>query len=159
MVPHTIEHKIVSQPAVDEILPGVINHMVCADGSHHVHTPCAAYTGHVGAEGLGDLHGKRTHAPRRAVDQDLLPWLNPSFIAKALQGGACRHRHGGRLLEREVGGLQRQFLLVSTHILGEGAADAHAEYLVAWLKLRYVPADRFDLAGHIASRSCHLWFA
>src|SRR5713101_3356180 len=163
MVANAVEKQIVTLcsfgPTLSEILLGVINDMVCADGSDHVHIPRAAHTGHVRAERLGDLHSERTHASRRAVDQDLLPRLNPSFIAKALKGGDCRDRHSRRLVECEIGGFQRQFLFVSTHILGKGAVAARAEYLVARLELGYVPADRFNLAGQISAQTCELWLA
>ena len=55
---------------------------------------------------LGDLHGERAHASRRAVDQDLLPRLNLSLVAKTLQRGDRRDRDRCRLLERQVGRLQ-----------------------------------------------------
>jgi hypothetical protein len=132
--------------------------MVCADRSDHVHIPRAAHTGHVRAERFGDLHGERTHASRRTVDQDYLPWLNPSFVAKALQGSAPCHWDGRRLLECDVGWFQRQSAFVSTHILGEGAAT-RAEDLITRFKLRYVPADRFNLPGDINPQACGLRFA
>ena len=54
----------------------------------------------------GDLHRECTDAPGRAVDQDFLPRLNVSFVAKALQGGERRHGYGGCLLERDILRLQ-----------------------------------------------------
>jgi hypothetical protein len=39
------------------------------------------------------------------------------------------------------------------------ATDTRAEYLVARFKLRYVLANRFDLAGHINAESRNLWLA
>src|ERR1039457_7623639 len=86
MVRCAIEYEVVSLPAAGEILLGVIDHMVSADRSDHVHIPRAAHTGHGRAERFGDLHGERTYPARRTVYQDLLPRLNPSLIAKTLKG-------------------------------------------------------------------------
>jgi hypothetical protein len=44
-----------------------------------LHTPVT-----LGAEGLGDLHGERAHAARRAGDQDRLPWLHSGNFAQRL---------------------------------------------------------------------------
>jgi hypothetical protein len=141
-----------------EILFGVIDDVVCANRSDHVYIPRATHTGDVRAEGLGDLHGKRSNATRRTVDQDLLPRLNPSFVAKALQGGESRHRDGCRLLECEMGRFQSQSPFVGTHVLSESAAG-RAEYLITWFELSYVPANCFNPASHIGAESYNLWFA
>ena len=92
------------------------------------------------------LHREGTHASRRTVNQDLLSRLNLSFVAKTLQCGECPHR--SRLLEGNVIRLHREFRLGSARILCKGPR-ARAEHLVAWLELGYVPAHRFDLAGHV----------
>ncbi len=79
-----------------EILFCVINDPIRADGSHHFRIPRTAYASHNRAKRLGDLHRERTHASRRTIDQDLLPRLNPSLVAKTLQCGECRHRYRSR---------------------------------------------------------------
>jgi hypothetical protein len=43
--------------------------------------------------------------PGRAVDQHLVPGLDPSLAGQRLHGGDCRHRYGRCLLERQVGWL------------------------------------------------------
>ena len=48
--------------------------------------------------------------------------------------------------------------LASTRILGKGPT-ACAEDRVAWFELRYVPANRFNLASHIDAELFDLWFA
>jgi len=144
MVRHVIEDKVVTLPTLGKVLLGIIDDLVCADRSDHVHVPRAADAGHVRAERLGDLHGERPHASRRTVDQDLLPWLDLALIANSLEGGECGHPNGRGLLEREVGRLERKVVLSSTRILGKGAF-APAEYLITWLKLLHVLADRLDL--------------
>src|SRR5712691_10877114 len=151
------ENEVVTLRAFGEILLGVINDAIGADGAYHLHLPRTAHAGHICAEGLGDLHSERTHASPGAVDQDLLPRPNLSLVAKTLQCRKCRHRYRSRLLKRHVIGLHDQCGFASARILGKGSA-AHAEHLVAWFEMRHVPADRFDLAGHITSRS-HPWFA
>src|SRR5574337_415296 len=161
MVPNAVENQVVTLPTLAEILLGVINDVLRADGSHHVHIPRAAYAGHIRAERLGDLHSERTHASRRTVNQDLLPRLNLSLVAKTLQCRECRHRHGSRFLKRHVIWLHGQVRLGSTRILGK-RPTARSEHLVAWFELRYVPANRFDLAGHStpgSPRLCDPWFA
>ena len=106
----------------------------------------AADAGHICAERLGDLHRERAHASRRAVDQDLLSRLDLALVAQTLQGGDRRDGNGGRLLKGDVGRFQRDGAIrANTHILGEGAVPP-AEYLVARLELRHVPADCFDRA-------------
>jgi len=44
---------------------------------------------------------------RGAVDEDLLPGLDPARVAQAEQGGGRRHRHRRRLLIRQVPRLAR----------------------------------------------------
>src|SRR5215467_2059909 len=109
MVHITVENKVVTLPTFHEILPGVINDMIRADRSDQVHIPRAAHASNFCAERLGDLHRESTHSSRRAVNQDLLPRLNVSLVAKTLQRSKCRHRYGSRLLKRHIGWLDDQF--------------------------------------------------
>ena|SRR5205085_1727360 len=81
MVPNAVENQIITLPRFGEILLGVINDVICADGSDHVHIPRTAYAGDFCAERFGNLHSERTHASRRTVDQDLLSRLNLSLVA------------------------------------------------------------------------------
>jgi hypothetical protein len=48
--------------------------------------------------------------------------------------------------------------LAGTRIFGK-CPTACAEHLVAGLELGYVPANRFNLAGHINAELFDLWFA
>src|ERR1700687_1754174 len=105
MVRHEVENQIVMLSTFREILSGVINDVICADGSDHFNVPRTANARNFSAERLGYLHSERTHASRRTVNQDLLPRLNLP-LAKALQGGASRQRYRSRLLKRRVLGLQ-----------------------------------------------------
>src|SRR5271165_191208 len=102
MVHHTVEQEVVTLPTFGEILLGVINDVIRADGSDHVHISCTAYAGHLRTEPPGNLNCERPHTSRRTVNQDLLPRLNVSLVAKTLQCGECRNRYGSCLLERDV---------------------------------------------------------
>src|SRR2546426_4301825 len=157
MVSHDVENHIVMLPTGGEVLLRVVNDPICADGSHHFNVPRTAYSRDFRAQPLGYLHGERAHATRGTIDQDLLPRLNLSLVAKSLQGGECRYRDRSRLLKRYVLRLAGQCCLGSTSILGKGAW-ARAEHLVTRFEPRYVPADRFDLAGHVAAGSGDLSF-
>jgi hypothetical protein len=52
MVPHVVENQVVSLPAFGEILPGVIDDAVRAEGLHHARILRAADAGHLCAERL-----------------------------------------------------------------------------------------------------------
>src|SRR5713226_4995111 len=110
MVPNRVENHVVTLSTLSEILPGVIDDPIRADGSDHLHIPRAAYAGHICAEPRGDLHSERAHASRRTVNQDFLPGPNLSVFgqatsAKTLQCGECRHWYRTGLLKRHVIGL------------------------------------------------------
>src|SRR5712671_2916981 len=102
MIRHEVENQIVMFSTFREILSGVIDDVIRADGSDHFNVPRTANARNFRAERLGDLHSERTHASRRTVDQDLLPRLNLSLIAKTLQGRDSRQGYSSRLLKRRV---------------------------------------------------------
>src|SRR5713101_3414000 len=150
--------QIVTLPAFREIFPRVIDNMVCANPPRGIYIPGAAHGSDFSPERFGNLDRKCTHTTRRAINQNLAASLDPSLITKTLKGSECRHGYGCSVLKRYVGWLQRQSIFNSTRILGNGPT-ARAEDLVAWFELRYVPANRFNLAGRINAESCVLWFA
>src|SRR5215472_11938812 len=76
MVPHVVENQVVSLPALGEILLGVIDDAIRAEGLHHVHILRAADAGHLRAERLGDLHSERAHTSPCTVNQHPVPRLN-----------------------------------------------------------------------------------
>src|SRR5450759_110848 len=90
---HVVEDQIVARLAVREVLPGVVDDMVRSDRSDGVQVPRAAHAGHFRPEDLGDLHCEGSHAPRRTVDQDLLPGLHLAVIAKRLHSGPVSYTH------------------------------------------------------------------
>src|SRR5450755_814233 len=158
MVGNEVYEYVVTLPTFREIFPGVINDLVCADGSDHVHIPRTAYPGHLCAERLGDLHSERAHASRRPVNQDVLSRPNLSLVAKTLQRGECRDRYRRCLLERHVIRLHDACRLGSTRILRKGPT-ARAKDRVSRFELVYLPANRLNLAGHVNAQSLDLWFA
>ncbi len=78
--------------------------------------------------------------------------LNLSLVAKALQGGECRARYGGRLPVGQVGWFQNDSIFRDAQILGKGSQlGATPEYLITWLKLRDLFADSFNLPRYVGS--------
>src|SRR5436305_6254857 len=151
------KNQVITLPILGEIFLRVINDLICPNRARHVHIPRAAHTSHFSPERVGNLHRKRTHTTRRTMNQDLLPWLNLSFIAKSLQGSDCRHRYGRCFLEREIGRFQHKCIFTSTDILGKTAPNV-PEYLIIWLKLRDVSANCFDPPRNVRSEYGIFWF-
>ena len=87
MVSNAIQNDVVTVAAFGEILLSIVNDLIRADGSDHVHITRAAYAGDIRAERLGDLHRERTDTACRPVNQNSLPLLNSSLVAKTLQCG------------------------------------------------------------------------
>src|SRR6266542_353309 len=108
MIPSGVENEVVTPPAPGEILLRVIDDLIRADRPDHFHIPRTAHAGDIGAERLRDLHGERTDASGRTVDQYLLPGINVTLAPESLQRGEGRDGYGGRLLERHVTGLRDQ---------------------------------------------------
>ena len=159
MVPNEVEDQIVTLISLGKIFFRVINHVVGADRSDKIDIARAAHAGHFGAERFRDLHGERAYASGRAVDQDLLPGLNFSFVAKTLQRGDRRHRDRSRLLECHVRRFQNDCSIrQNTHVLGDCAVFS-AEYFVARFEVRYVFANCFNGSGIVDTQSSVFWFA
>jgi hypothetical protein len=90
MVGIAVENQIVMLPTFCEILIGVINHLICANGADHFHVPRAGYPSHIRAERLGYLNSERAHTSACSVNQDFLSRLNVPLVAKTddfLYGG------------------------------------------------------------------------
>ena len=143
VVAHVVEDEVVALAPRREVLAGVVDDVVGADGADQLHVPGAGHAGDLGTERLGDLHGERAHAARRPVDQDLLSGLDLAVVAKELEGGRGGDADGRRLLEREVGRLPDELVLGRPRVLGEGAG-APPEDLVARSESLHVLADRLD---------------
>ena len=158
MVADVVENDVVAFIRVEEILLGVINDLIRADGADQVHISAAAYTSYLCAEGFGDLHGEGSDASGGAVNQNFLPRSDLRLIAKALQRGECGYGYGRGLFERNLIWLEDDSRLRSAHILGK-SSFAQPEDRVAWLELGYILADRFDLAGYINAGPFDFCFA
>src|SRR5258708_29207718 len=157
MISVSSKNQVIPLPIVGEIFSRVINDLVCTHRAHHVHISRAAYGSHFSPERFGNLHRKRTHTARRTMNQDLLPRLNLSCIAKTLQGRDCRYRDGCGLLEREIGRFQHQRIFTSTDVLGKTAPHV-PEYLITWLKLLAVFAHRFNPTPYGNAEYGVFWF-
>ena len=74
------------------------------------------------AIGFGDLYRDGAHAAAGPVDQHALSRLDLCATPKIVQGDESRRRNGGGLFETDAGRLDRQRVLWSGGVLGEGAA-------------------------------------
>jgi hypothetical protein len=93
MVGDEVEDHVVAGAAGGEVLGGVVDHVVGAEGAYVLGLAAAADARHLGAHGLRKLHGESADAARRAVDEHVLPGGHPGE-PEALQGGVARYRHG-----------------------------------------------------------------
>src|SRR6266478_3601043 len=155
------QDQVVGLPAQREIFSSVINDMVGANRSRRVHIPRAAHGSDLSSERFGNLDRKCANAARRAINQNLLAWLDSSLITKTLKGGDCRDWHGGCVLKGTVGWLQRQLIFNSARILGKPSPceTCYAEHLVTWLKLLYVCANRLHSPCDITAQDLVFWSA
>ncbi len=147
-VPGDVEDQVVVVGAVGEVVAGVVDDVVGAEGSHQVELRGAAHAGDLGAEGLGQLHGVAADAAGCADDQHVLARLDPAVVGQRLQRGGGRDRHDGGLLEGEVARLAGELVLAGHGVLGERAL-ADAEHLVADGEPGHRRADRDDGAGDV----------
>src|SRR5215211_3670009 len=147
-VPADVEDQVVALIALGEILARVVDDVIGADGSDHLHLRGAAHAGYVCAERLGDLHGVDPHSSRRTDDQHFLPRAHLSVIAQGLQGGRAHDGYHRRLLKGEVYRLGRELVFASTYVLGVGALS-DAEHLIAGLETGHILADRLHDPGHV----------
>jgi hypothetical protein len=152
-----VEDHVVALPAAGEVLPGVVDDVVGAEGADQLDVAGAAHAGHVGAEGLGDLHGEGANTSRRAVDQHGLAGLHLADVAQTLKGGDGGERHCGGLLEGEVGGLGCEQTLGNTRVLGEAAGGGLGVDLVTRTEPGDGATDRHNRAGEVASADRDAW--
>src|SRR5437588_4898418 len=155
------KNQVISPPISGEIFLGVINDVVCTNRAHDVHISRAAYGSHFSPKRFGKLHRKRTDTSRRTMNQNLLPLLNVSFIAKALQGGESRLRDGCCFLKRYIGWFQHQCFFRNRYILGKTAKTrlgCVSEYLITCLKLCDVSANCFNPPRNVRTEYLVFWF-
>ncbi len=85
MVINVIKNYVVTLITFGEILFGVINDVICADGADKIDIAGAANSRDLSAERFGDLYGECPNTSGRAVDQDLLPRLPPKLQRPLVQ--------------------------------------------------------------------------
>src|SRR5947207_1476121 len=153
MVRNVVENHVITLVTFGEILFGIINYMIRPERSDHFQISRATDAGYLGTEQFGDLDRERTDASRRAVDQDLLPRLDLSFIAQSLQRRDTRDVDRGCLLKRDVRRLERDgSICARTNIFGKGPVSA-TEYLITRFELGDVFANCFNRSGKINAES------
>ena len=90
MVPAHDEDQVILLSALGEVLLGVVDDMVSAEGANHVYLRGAAHTGHLSAERFGDLDREQPDASRRPDEQDLLACLDAACVAKRLSAATAK---------------------------------------------------------------------
>src|SRR4051794_30640653 len=146
-----VENDVVAVLAGCEVVGGVVDEVIGAEGADRVELRGAAHAGDLGSERLGDLDGESSHAARRADDQDLLPGLDPSVVANRLEGGKCGDGNRSRLLERQLRWLVRELVRSGACVLRERRL-ANAEHGVARRESGHAGADRLDRPREVAAR-------
>src|ERR671911_1549521 len=154
-----IKYQIILFSVLGEVFPGVIDDVVCAKRAHRVQLAGVIHPGHLGPVHFGKLHRKRTGASAGAIDQDLLPRLDPSFFANPLQGDHCPLRDGRCFLECHTCWFQRQGTFTSAHILGKTTHTPLdvSEDFIPWSKSPDVSASHFDPPGYVRSEYLVTW--
>src|SRR6266576_945817 len=136
MVRNIIENYVVTFSTFSEILFRVINDAIRAERADKIDIARAADAGHIRAQRLGYLHGKRADTSRCTINQDLLPLLNLSFVANSLQSRDAGYIDRSRLLKRQIGRFQRYCPRpTSSPVFGDSAASRH-QHFVPWVLLR-----------------------
>ena len=133
---------------------GVVDDVVGAERADQLDVVRAAHAGHGGAEVLGELDGESADSAGRSDDQHLVPRLDLAVVPQGLQGGRCRERHGGGVLERDGPRSVGEESFGDGDSLGEGAEAGHERRpvdLVAGLHRGDVRTDSSHDAGEVAS--------
>ena len=143
-VADVVEDQVVAHVGARVVIPGVVDHVVRAEGADQLDVARAADGGHLGAHRIRDLHCEGADAARGAVDQHLVTRLEPARVAQSLQRGGGGDRDCSRLLDADIGRPECHCaVLLRDYVLRE-RAGATAENLVARLEPRDVAAHCFD---------------
>src|SRR5687767_4144020 len=103
MISISSKNQVILLPILSEVFLSIVNDMVSTERARQVQISRAAYSCDLGSKRFGDLYCKRPHTARCSIDQNFLPCLNLSVIAKALQGDYGRFRYSRCFLERQIG--------------------------------------------------------
>jgi hypothetical protein len=95
---------------------------------------------------------------RRAVDEDPLARFDASDVTQGDQCGACRQRHRGSLIERQVRRHRREPIRFDAHIFREATLLQHGEDGIAGAEVRDAGADPFHLTSHVSAQDADLRF-
>src|ERR671916_1303799 len=157
---HNVKYQVILFSILGEVFASVINDMVCAKRAHKVQLAGVIHPSHLSPIEFGKLRCERTGAAAGATNQNLLSWLDLSFIANPLQGDHCRLRDGRCLLECHTGWFERQGTFTSTHILGKTTHTRQdvSEDFIPWLKSPDVSASHFNSPGYVRSEYVVTWF-
>jgi len=69
---------------VDEVIAGVVHHVVGTEQTHQIELGGAAHAGDLGTECLGQLHGIAADAAGGTDDQHPLPRRDPADVGQSL---------------------------------------------------------------------------
>jgi len=105
MVPDQIVDHVVTLIGLSKIFFCIIDNAIGADRFTRSTLARATDSSHVCAERLRDLDGESANATGCAVDQNLLPGLDVSFVAQTLQCREPGNCDRAGLFECDVGGL------------------------------------------------------
>ena len=135
MVANEIEDHVVLVVAAREILKGVIDGAIRADGLHKCHVTRAADASEMCAEPFTNLHGKRADATRCPNDEHALSGLHTATVPKPLQSRDARDRSRSRLFKAQPLRLGSQLGFLAASELSK-CSLANAEHRIARLETR-----------------------
>ena len=143
-----VENDVVEFGALGEICCSVIDDDICAEDFYQIHIRRAAYATDMRAKMLGELNRKHADRTAGAVNEDLLPGLQPGKVAQKRECRQCSERNGGGFFKAQLfrfGDDCARF--ANGKILRIGAADFHPEHFVADTKFRHLCAHRRNNTG------------
>src|SRR5215212_1831074 len=154
-----IKYQIILFPILGEVFLGVINDMVCAKRAHEVQLAGVIHPSHLGPIQFGKLNCNRTGTTTGAINQNLLSWLDLSFIANPLEGNNGRLRDGRCFFECHPGWFQCQPVFRRTDIFGKTTQTRQdvSEDFIPWLISTDVSASHFNSPGYVRSEYLVTW--
>ena len=126
--------------------------MVKPEHRSEISSPATAHAGHFGTGRLGQLRRASADGTGGANDEDTLTRRYVTVVVHGLPSSEAGVWHHRGLLEGEIGGLEREFLVTGARKLGPCSA-ACAVHLITNAKARHSRADGFDPASEIRARN------
>src|SRR5436853_7195072 len=84
-----VADQVVAWSVLGEIFLGIVDYVICAEGTDQVYIPCVGHGRDFGYESLGNLHRERSYSTARAVDKYLLSGLELPIVADRVYGDDC----------------------------------------------------------------------